>query len=254
MPAELDGSVALVTGGASGIGAAAARLFAERGASVVVADRDATGGASVARAIEADGLAAAFVEVDVADEASVDAMVAFAVDRYGRLDCAFNNAGISGAHKPFVEHSLEEWRAIIDVDLTGVFLCLRAEIAQMCAQGGGGAIVNTSSGAAVTSSPGQPAYTAAKHGVLGLTKLAAAEHGRDGIRVNAILPGMTATPLLQQWADMQPERVAPVLESVPLRRMASPTEMAETAVWLCSPGASYVNGASLVVDGGLSIG
>ncbi len=252
MERDFEGSVALVTGAASGIGAAAARLFAERGAAVVVADRDVSLGEAVAAALTKDGERAAFVPVDVADEASVQAMVAFTVERFGRLDCAFNNAGISGIHKPFVEHSLAEWQIIIDIDLTGVFLCMREEIKVFLAQGDGGAIVNTSSGAAVTSSPGQPAYSAAKSGVLGLTRLASTELGPAGIRVNSILPGMTETPLLAKWMRDKPERAEPVLASIPMRRMASATEMAQTAVWLCSSGASYVNGLSMVVDGGLS--
>jgi NAD(P)-dependent dehydrogenase (short-subunit alcohol dehydrogenase family) len=250
MTADFDGKTVLVTGAASGIGLAAARLFAERGATVCVGDRDVAAGQRAEADMRDDGHRAAFYEVDVADERSVETMIGSVVERFGRLDCAFNNAGISGPHKPFVDHTLAEWQQIIDVDLTGVFLCMREELRHMSGHGGG-AIVNTSSGAAVFATRGQPGYSAAKHGVLGLTMLGAMECGTTGVRVNAIMPGMTATPLFQQWATEHPRSAETLAETVPARRVASPREVAETAVWLCSPGASYVNGISMLVDGGL---
>ena len=253
MTTEFGGRTVLVTGAASGIGLAAARLFAERGANVALADVETDKGRAAEADLRRDGLAVAFVPVDVADDASVGAMVTAVVERFGRLDAAVNNAGISGPHKPFVEHSLEEWHRIIAIDLTGVFVCMQHELRQMAAQGGGGAIVNTSSGAAVTASRGQPGYTAAKYGVLGLTKLAAQESAATGVRVNAILPGMTETPLFGAWAAEHPDHFDALTATVPVGRVASPTEVAEAAVWLCSARASYVNVLSLVIDGGLSI-
>jgi NAD(P)-dependent dehydrogenase (short-subunit alcohol dehydrogenase family) len=171
-------------------------------------------------------------------------MVATAVDRYGRLDAAFNNAGVSPVAKSFTDHTLEEWQRVIDVNLTGVFLCLQHELRQMVAQGSG-AIVNTSSGAGIVAAPGQPQYTAAKHGVLGLTKATAQEYARAGIRVNAILPGMTDTPMMQEYLAEH----GGMVRMLPMGRLASAEEVAQAAVWLCSDAASYVSGTSLVVDG-----
>jgi NAD(P)-dependent dehydrogenase (short-subunit alcohol dehydrogenase family) len=182
--------------------------------------------------------------VDISDDASVGAMVATAVDRHGRLDCAFNNAGVSPDAKPFTEHTLAEWQRVIDVNLTGVFLCMQHELRQMVTQGHG-AIVNTSSGAGVVAAPGQPQYTAAKHGVLGLTKQAAQEYARAGIRVNAILPGMTDTPMMQEYLAEH----ASMTRLLPMGRLATAEEVAQAAVWLCSDAAAYVSGTSLVVDG-----
>jgi NAD(P)-dependent dehydrogenase (short-subunit alcohol dehydrogenase family) len=237
----------IVTGAGSGIGRAAALLFGAEGAQVVCADIDATAVAETAKGVEAGGGEAVGVRVDVVDDASVGAMVTAAVERFGRIDAAFNNAGISPEPKPFTEHSLAEWQRIIDVDLTGVFLCMQHEIRQFVAQGDGGAIVNMSSGAGVVAAPGQPQYTAAKHGVLGLTKQAAQEYMRQGIRVNAILPGMTDTPPMREYLAGNDGMV----RMLPGGRLAEPEEIATAAVWLCSRGASYVSGASLVVDGGL---
>jgi NAD(P)-dependent dehydrogenase (short-subunit alcohol dehydrogenase family) len=240
-------SVALVTGAGSGIGRAAAIRFARDGDRVVVADVNEGGAKETVTLIrDAGGDAQAFA-VDVADNESVGAMVAFAVAQYGSLDKAFNNAGISPKAKPFHEHTPEEWQRVIDVNLTGMFFCLQHELRQMLAQGDGGAIVNTSSGAGVVAAPGQPQYTAAKHGVLGLTKSTAQEYARHGIRVNAILPGMTDTPPMREYlGDNEGMK-----RMLPFGRLATPEEIAEAAVWLCSDAASYVSGTSLVIDGGL---
>jgi NAD(P)-dependent dehydrogenase (short-subunit alcohol dehydrogenase family) len=241
-------TVALVTGAGSGIGRAAALLFAsDAGAQVVVADIDEQHADETVKLVADAGGDALAVRVDVSDDASVAAMVAAAVEHYGRLDTAFNNAGISPAPKPFTDHSVAEWQRVIDVNLTGVFLCMQHELRQMLAQGDGGAIVNMSSGAGIVAAPGQPQYTAAKHGVLGLTKQAAQEYMRHGIRVNAVLPGMTDTPPMQEYLAGNDSMV----KMLPGGRLARPEEIARTAVWLCSAGASYVSGASLVVDGGL---
>ena len=241
-------TVALVTGGGSGIGRATARLLAERGAQVVVADVNADAAESTAAEIGAQ--AAAFT-VDVANVASVEAMVAFTVERFGALDQACNIAGIAPQPKPFVEHTAEDWQRTIDVNLSGMFFCLQHELRQMLAQGRGGAIVNMSSGAGVVPAPGQPQYTAAKHGVLGLTKQAAQEFAAAGIRVNAVLPGQTETGPMRAYLDALPDGGEKMLRRLPMKRMATPLEIAQAVVWLCSDDASYVNGDSLVVDGGL---
>jgi len=237
------GRVALVTGAGSGIGRAIAELMGARGVQVVVADIDGARAEEVAAAI-----GGAAVVADVSSEASVDAMVEFTRDRFGALDWAVNNAGITPAPKAFADHALVEWQRVIDVNLTGVFLCMRAELRHMVAQGHG-AIVNISSGAGVVPAPGMPQYTAAKHGVLGLTKQAAQEYAPAGIRVNAVLPGQTETEPMRAYLDAQPELAARLTRGIPMGRMAAPAEIANAVVWLCSDEASYVSGASLIVDG-----
>ncbi len=237
-----------MTGGASGIGQATARVLAARGAQVVVADVDESGARSTAG--EINGLS---VGVDVADDASVAAMIAFCVDRFGGLDWACNIAGIAPDAKPFVEHTASDWQRTIDVNLSGVFFCMQHELRQMTAQGRGGAIVNMASAAGVVPAPGQPQYTAAKHGVLGLTKQAAQEFARDGIRVNAVLPGQTDTAPMRAYLDALPDQGEKMTRRLPMGRLATPEEIANTVAWLCSDDASYVNGVSLVVDGGLIV-
>jgi NAD(P)-dependent dehydrogenase (short-subunit alcohol dehydrogenase family) len=247
---DFDGKVALVTGGAGGIGAAAAMLFAGRGAKVVVADRDVDGAAATVATIGAAGGVAVAQTVDVSDADSVGALVAAAVAAYGRLDCAFNNAGISPGVTAFHDVAADEWQRVIAINLTGVFWCMQAELRQFVAQGSGGVIVNTSSGAGVVAAPGQPAYTAAKHGVLGLTKAAAQEYARAGIRVNAILPGTTDTPMLRRFIAENPEMERPMRRMLPTGEFGTAEKVAEAAVWLCSDSASFVSGESMLVDGG----
>ena len=249
MRGDFEGRVALVTGGGSGIGRATAQVLAARGASVVVADVDEASANETAAAIGTTVPAAA-VHANVADPDSVERMVAFTVERFGSLDYACNVAGVSNEPKPFTDHTLAEWQRVIDVDLTGVFLCMQRELRQMVAQGRG-SIVNVSSGAGMVAAPGQPQYTAAKHGVLGLTKQAAQEYARSGIRVNAVLPGQTETVPMRDYLDAQPDHGERMLRRLPMGRMATPEEIAESIVWLCSDAASYVNGVSLLVDGGL---
>ena len=241
----------LVTGGASGIGRAACELFAQRGARVTVADRDEEGGRATVDAIESVGGQARFVYVDVADEASVEAMVAESLAHAGRLDAAFNNAGISDRQHSWIDFPTERWERMIRVDLGSVFLCMKHELAAMAAQqavdGLRGQIVNTSSGAGLVAAPGQPHYTAAKHGVLGLTRSAAQEFAAQGIRVNAICPGLTDTPMIVD----QPQAFLRMMANLsPTGALAAPLDVARAAVWLCSPDAHWVNGQSLVVDGG----
>jgi NAD(P)-dependent dehydrogenase (short-subunit alcohol dehydrogenase family) len=239
-------NVALVTGGASGIGQATARALAAKGAQVLVADVNEDGARATAGEI-----GGAAVALDVSDEASVGAMVAACVEHFGGLDWACNIAGIAPTPKPFVEHTLADWQRTIDVNLTGVFWCMQHELRQMLVQERGGAIVNMSSGAGIVPAPGQPQYTAAKHGVLGLTKQAAQEYARNGIRVNAVLPGQTETGPMRAYLEGMPDGGEKVLRRLPMGRMASVDEIANAVAWLCSEDASYVNGVSLTVDGGL---
>ena len=245
----VEGKVVLVTGAGRGIGRATACVLAAGGASVVIADVDEPAARATEELVGASG-ATAVVVADVREGAAVAHMVAFAVERFGRIDGACNVAGISVEPKPFVEHTHAEWQRVIDVDLTGVFLCMQHEIRQMLAQGSGGAIVNVSSGAGVVPAPGQPHYTAAKHGVLGLTKHAAQEYAAAGIRVNAVLPGQTETEPMAAYLQALPDHGERLLRRLPMGRMARPDEIAESIAWLCSDASSYVNGASLLVDGG----
>ncbi len=245
---NLHGRVALVTGAGSGIGRAIALLFAKQGASVVVADVNEANAIATTRAVEGNAVA---VAADVVDDDAVAKMVSTAVARFGSLDCAVNNAGIAPDAKAFTEHTRDEWQRTIDVDLTGVFLCMQHELRQFAAQGHGGAIVNISSAAGTVPAPGQPQYTAAKHGVLGLTKQAAQEFAGSGVRVNAVMPGQTETDPMRAYLEALPDGGERMLRRLPMGRMATPDEIANTVVWLCSDDASYVNGVSLLVDGGL---
>ena len=245
--------VALVVGGASGIGLAVAQRLVADGAFVVVADRDATALRSAALRASRDGSPIETHVVDVTNEAGVCALVAGVVDRYGSLDAACNSAGIVGAQQPLVSTELADWRAVLDVDLTGLFLCLREEVRAMTSAGGG-SIVNMASVASFVGSSGMCAYAAAKHGVLGLTRVAAREAIVSGVRVNAVAPGMTDTPMVQLEMAQSPEWAARALSAHPIGRAASADEIAEVVAWLLSPRASYVVGACVTADGGFTIG
>ncbi len=247
--ALLRGKAALVTGGASGIGRATALAFAREEARVLVGDLDASRGRALVKQIEASGGEARFVELDVSREESVAAAVAGALEAFGRLDCAVNNAGITGVAASLPDLSLEDWSRTIAVNLTGVFLCLKHELPLMQRQGAG-AIVNISSGAGLIGVPGLPHYCASKHGVLGLTKTAALENARSGVRVNAICPGSTDTPLLRGAMAGSPALEKMILSTIPTGQLGRPEEIAEAAVWLCCDRASYVTGESMLVDGG----
>jgi NAD(P)-dependent dehydrogenase (short-subunit alcohol dehydrogenase family) len=240
--ADLSGRVALITGAASGIGRASALAFASAGAFVALVDVEADGLAETAAAAREAGSRAEVLVADVTDLRAVTAAVGRAVQVFGRLDAAHNNAGVPGPYVPLDEYSEEDFLRVLQVDLAGVWRCMRAEIRQMRSQGAG-AIVNTSSMLGAAAMPDNGAYVAAKHGVHGLTRAAALELGGTGIRVNAIAPGVTRTGMTSAVSDE-------LLRAVPLGRMAEPEEIAAAAVWLCSPEASYITGSVLVADGG----
>ena len=248
----VNGKVGLVTGGGSGIGRACALLLAREGASVCVADMKLDSAQSVCAEIEALGAVALPVKVDVGQQDQVQAMVATAVDRYGRLDYAHNNAGIVGGGATVVDMPEETWDRGIAVMLTGVFLCLKHEIPAMLAQGGG-AIVNTSSGAGIIGFPTMANYVAAKHGVIGLTKTAALEYATSGIRINAVCPGTARSKMVEDWIGGDPAHEAEVAALHPIGRIAEAEEIAAAVLWLCSDAASFMIGAALVVDGGYTI-
>ena len=252
MTHDLEGKSALVTGGASGIGRATALAFAREGARVAVADILEEAAQNTVSEIKAMGGQALAIGCDVTDDDAVKAMIARAADAFGGLDCAFNNAGIApyqvnAQGQKIADVAPEAWRRLIDVNLTGVWLCLRHEVAQMRAQGSGGVIINTASILGLIGSATSSAYVAAKHGVVGLTKTAAADHAEDNIRVNAVCPGYIETPMTEETMRRRGERI---LARVPMARMGKAGEIAEAVVWLCSPKASFVTGVSWAVDGG----
>jgi NAD(P)-dependent dehydrogenase (short-subunit alcohol dehydrogenase family) len=249
---RFEGKVAIVTGAANGIGRATARGFAREGARVLAADVDDEGGRATVEAIRADGGEAEFAPTDVSVPAEVEAMVATAVDRWGRLDYAHNNAGIVGAGSPIAEMPFETWQRGIGVMLTGVFLGLKYEIPAILASGGG-AIVNTSSGAGLIGFPGMADYVSAKHGVIGLTKTAALECAQTPLRINAVCPGTARTKMVEDWIGGDDAAEQQVRDLHPIGRIATPDEIAAAVLWLCSDEASFVVGHAMVVDGGYSI-
>lgn len=253
------GKVALITGGSSGIGRATALGFAREGAAVVIASRGVERGAAVERELQALGARAEFIQADVAQAAEVEALVRRTVERFGRLDCAFNNAATLevGVFKPCVELSEEEFDRHFALNLKSVWLCMKHEIAQMLRQGTGGAIVNTSSINGLGGVAQNALYAAAKAGVLGLTKSAAQEYAQQGVRINALVAGGFRTPMLEGvFEKLSPEdpsaAEAGLARMVPLGRIGRPEEAAEAVLWLCSEEASYVIGHSLIVDGGVT--
>jgi NAD(P)-dependent dehydrogenase (short-subunit alcohol dehydrogenase family) len=251
MPGQLAGKVALITGGASGIGRATALAFAREGARLIIADLHAEGGYQTVHLITEQGGEATFVQVDVSSATEVEALISTAVQTYGRLDCAHNNAGIgSRPRAPLHACSEETWDLVLNVNLKGVWLCMKYEIIQMLAQGSG-TIVNTASIMGLVGSwSGTAAYNASKHGVVGLTKTAALEYATAGIRVNAVCPGYIRTPLIDAALLSQPELEAQIVARHPLGRMGHPEEIAAAVVWLCSDAASFVTGHTMTVDGG----
>jgi len=252
MTRELEGKVGLVTGGTSGIGRDASVLFARAGAKVVVAGRREVEGKETVDLIQATGGEGLFVKADVSRAADVEALVQKTVEKFGRLDVAFNNAGVEGNWIPIAEQSEEEWDRTIDINLKGVWLCLKHEIRQMLKQGGG-AIVNMASVAGWIGSAGAATYCASKHGVIGLTKSAALETARDGIRINVVCPAVIETPMGERLFGA-PEMKKFALGLHPIGRFGTPMEVAEAVVWMCSDRASFMTGQSLVLDGGFLAG
>ena len=250
MPNLVKDKVALVTGGGSGIGRASALTFAREGAQVVVSDVAVEGGEETVQLIKKTGGEAVFTKADVSQAAQVEALIAKAVEAYGRLDCAHNNAGIEGNSAKIADYIEADWDRVIAINLTGVWLCMKYEIPQMLQQGGG-AIVNTSSVAGLLGFRTGSAYVASKHGVVGLTKTAALEYAKSGIRVNAVCPGAIDTPMMGRITDHRPHRAAKMAAGEPVGRMGTPQEIAEAVVWLCSDAASFVTGHPMTVDGGI---
>ena len=247
----LKDKVAIVTGAAMGMGAATAQLFAAAGAKVVIADMNAAKGNEVVAEIEAAGGNVFFQMVDISRSEQVKAMVDAAVERYGRLDAAVNNAALTPDDKPLAEFDEDYWDRLMSIDLKGTALCMKWELQQMIRQGGGGSIINISSVSGFRPQPATPAYVAAKHGVNGLTKVAAVENGALNIRVNAVAPGAIDTPMLQgalEQFNLTEEEYAPQLSL--LNRFGQPHEVAEASLWLASDQSSYVTGTVIHVDAG----
>lgn len=245
----LDGKIALITGASSGIGRSAALLFARHGAKVVLADINVAGGEETAEMVRARSGSARFIEADVSRAEQVEAMIRFAVAEHGRLDCAFNNAGVEEATGPTADCTEESWDRVMSINLKGVWLCMKYEIRQMLVQGGG-AIVNNASIAGLVGYPGRPAYAASKHGVVGITRAAAVEYARQNIRINAVCPGAVRTAMIDSLIHEGRLDEQQLAARQPIGRLGSPEEVAESAAWLCSDRASFMVGHALAVDGG----
>jgi NAD(P)-dependent dehydrogenase (short-subunit alcohol dehydrogenase family) len=245
----MQGKVAIVTGASAGIGRATAVAFAREGANVTVADTDVERGKETVTEARSLGVEALFVPTDVSSPHDVAELVRSSIAQFGRLDYAFNNAGIEGDQAPTGDCTVENWDRTIAVNLTGVFLCMRQEIPSMLAYGGG-AIVNNSSVAGLVGFAGIPAYSASKHGIIGLTKTAALEYATQGIRVNAVCPGVIQTEMITRFTGGDTAIAAQLLETEPIGRLGTPDEIADAVVWLCSDRAGFVTGQAIAVDGG----
>jgi NAD(P)-dependent dehydrogenase (short-subunit alcohol dehydrogenase family) len=246
---RLQGKVAIVTGGGSGIGRATSLAFAREGARVMVADLIVDGGEETVKMIHSAGGGAVFVRTDVSKAQEVKAMVDKAIEAYGQLDCACNNAGITSSGVSVSRCTEESWDRIIAINLKSVFLCMKYELPKML-KSGGGSIVNTSSVMGLVADGGHPAYAASKHGVIGLTKTAAIQYAKAGIRVNAVCPGIIRTPMSEKSFADNPEMKAAAIAMQPMDRFAEPEEVAQAIVWLCTNEASFITGHALPIDGG----
>ncbi len=246
---QLDGKVALITGAGSGIGRASALVFAREGAKVALADIVVEGGEETVRMVKEAAGEAFFIKADVSNAAEVEAMVNTVVETYGRIDCAYNNAGIEGQLASTDEYPEDMFDKVIGINLTGVWLCMKYELPHMLKQGSG-AIVNTASGAGLIGVAGMSAYVASKHGVVGLTKTAALEYAKSGIRVNAVCPGLIQTPMVERITNGHPQLGEALVAAEPIGRTGRPEEIAESVVWLSSDAASFVTGHAMSVDGG----
>jgi len=250
MTKQFSGKVALVTGGASGLGRVSALALAHEGARLVVADVAVDEGEATVQLIAEAGGQAIFVKADVTRSDEVAAMVQATLQAFGRLDFALNNAGIDGVRARTAKYPEEVWHQVINLNLTGVFLCLKHELRVMVEQGSG-VIINMASVAGVTGFPGHAAYTASKHGVIGLTKTAALDYAKAGIRVNAICPAYTRTPMLSRMLEQKPDLETKLISRVPLRRLGTAEEIAQAVIYLFSDAAAFITGHSLVLDGGI---
>ena len=251
-PLDFSGKVALVTGAASGMGLATAQAFAEAGAAVVLADFREDAVKTSAQKLAESGHKAIALRCDVSDDSQVAAMVDRAVAEFGRLDAAFNNAGVMARIAPTAESTREEWDRVIGINLRGVWSCMKHELGHMERQGSG-AIVNNASVGALTGNPGISSYIASKHGVVGLTRTAALEYIQRGNRVNAVNPGLIDTQIARDVVSGNEQAYADIAKNVPIGRAGTPEEIASVVLWLCSPGASYVVGHAVTVDGGMTI-
>jgi NAD(P)-dependent dehydrogenase (short-subunit alcohol dehydrogenase family) len=245
----LAGKIALVTGGATGIGRVIALTFARAGATVIIADVDERGAEETVRLIMATGGAAHAVATDVSRAVAVEALLAHIAATWGRLDCACNNAGMADGAPTWLDVTEDAWERVLALNLTGVWLCMRAEIRQMLTQGRG-TIVNIASIFGLVGSPTSPALTASKHGVIGLTKSAAVAYAQAGIRINAVCPAFIDSPMLERLFRQYPERKDPLVARHPIGRLGTAEEVAEAVVWLCSDAAAFIMGQALAVDGG----
>lgn len=250
MQRALEDKSAIITGAAGGIGRAAAVIFAEAGARLTLTDRDEKRGAETLKMVHDAGGTAQFLAGDISSEPFVESVVAAALAKYGRLDCAFNNAGIvSKLAEPVSNYTLEEWNRVLAINLTGIFLCMKHEARAMLTTGGG-AIVNTSSALGQVAQYNMPAYCASKAGVLGLTRASALDYASKGIRVNAIMPGVIETPMTLEGVFLSaPGLREDLLSQHPIGRFGRPEEVANAALWLCSDASSFVTGHSMAVDG-----
>lgn len=251
---DFSDKIALITGAGSGLGRATAVLFAKQGAKVVVSDINEEGGNETVRLIEEAGGAATFIRCNVSQEEEVNLLVQKVVEVYGRLDCAVNNAGIGGLWNPTHSYPTDNFEKVMAVNTTGVFMCMRAEIQQMLKQGGGGAIVNVSSVSGLVGFPNNIAYAASKHAVIGLTRTAALEYAKKNIRVNAVCPVFTITPLVTEMFEIIGDLKDKLEVAIPMKRFGQASEIADAIVYLCSNAASFITGHSLPIDGGMTAG